>query len=57
MNIRFSLAEWYDFYLISQCARQGTVAPTHYNVIWDRTNFKVDHMQRLTFKLTHLYYK
>ena len=31
------LAEWYDFYLISQCARQGTVAPTHYNVIWDRT--------------------
>jgi len=32
-----SLAEWYDFYLISQCARQGTVAPTHYNVIWDRT--------------------
>ncbi|UJR37097.1 hypothetical protein I4U23_029801 [Adineta vaga] len=49
-------AEWYDFYLISQCARQGTVAPTHYNVIWDRTNFKVDHMQRLTFKLTHLYY-
>ncbi|CAF1424094.1 unnamed protein product [Rotaria magnacalcarata] len=49
-------AEWYDFYLISQCARQGTVAPTHYNIIWDRTNFKVDHMQRLTFKLTHLYY-
>ena len=31
------LAEWYDFYLISQMARQGTVAPTHYNVIWDRT--------------------
>ncbi|CAF0771654.1 unnamed protein product [Rotaria sp. Silwood1] len=49
-------AEWYDFYLISQCARQGTVSPTHYNIIWDRTNFKVDHMQRLTFKLTHLYY-
>ncbi|CAF1161007.1 unnamed protein product [Adineta ricciae] len=49
-------ADWYDFYLISQCARQGTIAPTHYNVIWDRTNFKVDHMQRLTFKLCHLYY-
>ncbi|CAF0742824.1 unnamed protein product [Didymodactylos carnosus] len=49
-------ADWYDFYLISQCARQGTVAPTHYNVIWDRTNLKVDHMQRLTFKLCHLYY-
>ncbi|CAF1206609.1 unnamed protein product, partial [Didymodactylos carnosus] len=48
--------DWYDFYLISQCARQGTVSPTHYNVIWDRTNFKVDHMQRLTYKLCHLYY-
>jgi len=48
--------EWYDFYLISQTARQGTVAPTHFNVIWDRTGFKVDHMQRLTQKLCHLYY-
>ena len=58
---------WFDFYLISQCARQGTAAPTHFNVIWgkifkneisiclkinlDRTTFKVDHIQRLTFKL------
>lgn len=25
---------WFDFYLISQCARQGTAAPTHFNVIW-----------------------
>jgi aubergine-like protein len=48
--------EWYDFYLISQMARQGTVAPTHFNVIWDRTGLKVDHMQRLTHKLCHLYY-
>ncbi|CAF0730721.1 unnamed protein product [Adineta steineri] len=47
---------WFDFYLISQCARQGTAAPTHFNVIWDRTTFKVDHIQRLTFKLCHLYY-
>jgi aubergine-like protein len=37
LKFSFVLAEWYDFYLISQCARQGTVAPTHYNVIWDRT--------------------
>ena len=59
---------WFDFYLISQCTRQGTAAPTHFNVIWgevngrfrgmrertillDRTTFKVDHIQRLTFKL------
>ncbi|CAF2532656.1 unnamed protein product [Rotaria sp. Silwood2] len=47
---------WFDFYLISQCARQGTAAPTLFNVIWDRTTFKVDHIQQLTFKLCHLYY-
>jgi aubergine-like protein len=35
----FDVIEWYDFYLISQMARQGTVAPTHFNVIWDRTGF------------------
>ncbi|KAL5017639.1 hypothetical protein ScPMuIL_007228 [Solemya velum] len=48
--------EWYDFYLVSQSVRQGTVTPTHYNVIWDRTGLKPDHMQRLAYKLTHLYY-
>jgi len=48
--------DWYDFYLISQCARQGTAAPTHFHVIWDKTNFQVDHMQRLAFKLSHMYY-
>ncbi|CAF1117009.1 unnamed protein product, partial [Didymodactylos carnosus] len=47
---------WFDFYLISQCARQGTVAPTHYNVVWNSTNLKAEHFQRLTFKLCHLYY-
>ena len=29
---------WFDFYLISQCARQGTAAPTHFNVIWGRVS-------------------
>jgi aubergine-like protein len=48
--------EWYDFFLVSQSVRQGTVAPTHYNVIYDTTGLKVDHMQRLAYKLTHLYY-
>uniref|UniRef100_A0A2K6G2W7 Piwi like RNA-mediated silencing 4 n=1 Tax=Propithecus coquereli TaxID=379532 RepID=A0A2K6G2W7_PROCO len=48
--------EWYDFYLISQAARQGTVNPTYYNVIYDDNGLKPDHMQRLTFKLCHLYY-
>ncbi|KAM6158564.1 piwi-like protein 4 [Rhynchocyon petersi] len=48
--------DWYDFYLISQKARQGTVNPTYYNVIYDDNGLKPDHMQRLTFKLCHLYY-
>ncbi|XP_006902421.1 PREDICTED: piwi-like protein 4 [Elephantulus edwardii] len=48
--------DWYDFYLISQMARQGTVNPTYYNVIYDDNGLKPDHMQRLTFKLCHLYY-
>nr|AFQ20832.1 PIWI [Hydra vulgaris] len=48
--------EWYDFFLISQSVRQGTVSPTHYNVISDNTGLKPDHFQRLTYKLCHLYY-
>ncbi|XP_057172812.1 piwi-like protein 4 [Ursus arctos] len=48
--------EWYDFYLISQTASRGTVTPTHYNVIYDDNGLKPDHMQRLTFKLCHVYY-
>ncbi|XP_007495057.2 piwi-like protein 4 [Monodelphis domestica] len=48
--------EWYDFYLISQAAYQGTVTPTYYNVIYDDNGLKPDHMQRLTYKLCHLYY-
>lgn len=34
----------------------GTVSPTHYVVVRDGSNLKVDHMQRLTYKMTHLYY-
>nr|XP_036866974.1 piwi-like protein 4 [Manis javanica] len=48
--------EWYDFYLISQAACRGTVNPVYYNVIYDDNGLKPDHMQRLTFKLCHLYY-
>ncbi|XP_035314327.1 piwi-like protein 4 isoform X1 [Cricetulus griseus] len=49
-------AEWYDFYLVSQTANRGTVSPTYYNIIYDDNGLKPDHMQRLTFKLCHLYY-
>ena len=46
----------YDFFIVSQCVRQGTVGPTHYNVISDSSGLKPDHLQRLTYKLCHLYY-
>ncbi|KAL8191113.1 UNVERIFIED_CONTAM: hypothetical protein K2H54_068156 [Gekko kuhli] len=46
----------YDFFLISQLARQGTVNPTHYNVVYDDNGLKPEHMQRLTYKMCHLYY-
>jgi aubergine-like protein len=49
-------AEWFDFYLISQCVTQGTVNPTHYNIIHDTIGLKPDHYQRLSFKLCHMYY-
>ena len=46
----------YDFFLVSQSVRQGTVSPTHFNVIEDNSGLKPDHLQRLSYKLTHLYY-
>jgi aubergine-like protein len=48
--------EWYDFFLISQSVRQGTVSPTHYNIIYDTINWGPDKMQIWTYMQTHLYY-
>lgn len=50
---RFS---WYDFFLVAQHVRQGTVTPTHYVVVHDDAELKPDHVQKLTYKLCHLYY-
>ena len=49
-------SEWYDFFIVAQSVKQGTVTPTSYNVIHDTTGLKADHIQRLTYKLCHLYY-
>lgn len=46
----------YDFFIVSQAVRMGSVAPTHYNVVFDDSSLKPDHMQRLTYKLCHMYY-
>jgi aubergine-like protein len=48
--------ERYDFYLVSQSVRQGTVNPTSYNVIHDENKLPPGKMQMLTYKLTHLYF-
>ncbi|KAG1699654.1 Piwi-like protein 1 [Nymphon striatum] len=47
---------WYDYFLVSQHVRQGTVSPTHYIVVYDTSKFTPDHIQRLTYTMTHLYY-
>jgi len=47
---------WYDFFLVAQNVREGTVTPTHYHVIVDDTGLRPDLMQTLTFKMCHLYY-
>ncbi|MBN3296088.1 PIWL1 protein, partial [Amia calva] len=48
--------EWYDFFIVSQAVRLGSVSPTHYNVVYDSSGLKPDYMQRLTYKLCHMYY-
>ena len=51
-----TLPERYDFFLLAQSVRQGTVNPTSYNVIVDSSNSELKHIQELIYKLTHLYY-
>jgi len=51
-----TLPERYDFFLVSQTATQGTISPTSYNVIDDNMGLDPDKVQRLTYKLTHLYF-
>lgn len=46
----------YDFFLVPQSVRQGTVSPTHYIVVQDACDYSPDILQRLTYKLCFLYY-
>jgi len=48
--------DWYDFFLVSQHVGQGTVSPTHYVVTHDSSGLSPDLMQKLSYKLTHMYY-
>ncbi|XP_039233280.1 protein argonaute-3 isoform X2 [Drosophila yakuba] len=49
-------SKMYDFFLVSQFVRQGTVTPTHYVVLRDDCNYGPDIIQKLSYKLCFLYY-
>ncbi|XP_060011625.1 piwi-like protein 2 isoform X1 [Lagenorhynchus albirostris] len=48
--------EWVDFYLLAHHVRQGCGIPTHYVCVLNTAHLSPDHMQRLTFKLCHMYW-
>ncbi|KAG8574131.1 hypothetical protein GDO81_009061 [Engystomops pustulosus] len=48
--------DWVDFFLLSHHARQGCGIPTHYVCVMNTPNLSPDHLQRLTFKLCHIYW-
>lgn len=48
--------ERYDFYIVSQCVRQGTVSPTSYNIIEDTLGIDANRIQRFTYKMCHMYF-
>ena len=45
-----------DFFLIPQSVNQGTVTPTHFVVIKESAALPADAVQKLAYKLTHMYY-
>uniref|UniRef100_A0A8C8H494 Piwi-like protein 2 n=1 Tax=Oncorhynchus tshawytscha TaxID=74940 RepID=A0A8C8H494_ONCTS len=48
--------EWVDFYLMAHHVRQGCGLPTHYISVYNTANLSPDHLQRLTFKMCHMYW-
>ena len=46
----------FEFYLVSQLVKQGTINPTSYNIIEDQTGWVPQNHQILAYKLTHLYF-
>lgn len=45
----------YDFFLVSQSVREGTVSPTGFNIIHDTIGIPPDRIQQLSFRFTYLY--
>ncbi|XP_068994931.1 piwi-like protein 2 [Embiotoca jacksoni] len=48
--------KWVDFFLMAHHIRQGCGLPTHYISLYNTANLTPDHLQRLTFKMCHLYW-
>ncbi|KAM6931274.1 piwi-like protein 2 [Xenentodon cancila] len=48
--------DWLDFYLMAHHIRQGCSFPTRYISLYNTANLTPDHLQRLTFKMCHLYW-
>ncbi|XP_015196795.2 piwi-like protein 2 [Lepisosteus oculatus] len=48
--------DWVDFYLLAHHIRQGCGLPTHYVSVYNTANLTPDHLQRLTFKMCHMYW-
>ncbi|XP_029174895.1 piwi-like protein Siwi isoform X2 [Nylanderia fulva] len=46
----------YDFFIVSQHVLQGTVTPTSYSIIYDNLGLDADKLQRMSYKLTHMYF-
>ncbi|CAK7313956.1 Piwi-like protein 1 [Vulpes lagopus] len=56
IDVEVTKRQWYDFFIVSQSVKDGTVTPTHYNVIHDTVCFTPDRIQYLTYRLCHMYY-
>ncbi|XP_043284504.1 piwi-like protein Siwi [Venturia canescens] len=46
----------YDFFVVSQFTTQGSVSPTSYSVIADTSGLSANQLQKLSYKLTHMYF-
>ncbi|XP_032869778.1 piwi-like protein 2 [Amblyraja radiata] len=51
-----STKEWPDFFLMAHTVHQGCGIPTRYICVFNSLNLSPDHIQRLTFKLCHMYW-
>ncbi|KFV70772.1 Piwi-like 2, partial [Dryobates pubescens] len=49
-------SEWQDFFLLAHHSRQGCSNPTRYVCLLNTTSLSWENLQRLTFKLCHLYW-